>query len=655
MEHYFYDSSGLHPALTTHYHPGLVFLSLFVLVMSGFAVMSVIARIKASRAAGTKVWCLWLLGGSLAAGMIGWTMHFIGMLALEIPINIHYDITLTLFSIIPSALGCAVALFVLSCPHNSKQVLVIAGLLVGLSFGGMHFTGMAAIHGTDRQLSMLFEPRLFALAGFIATFLPVFCLFICNRFTRENTSIPTFRAKATYTLSFGFTIAAMHYVSVAATRFIPGDDIDGGTSHSLLASSGTLAFVVALVSIYTASLVIWMAIVDSRIQQAAAGAATSRLHMREAIESIADGFSLYDTQDRLIECNQRYRELMGNSQGILLGMTYENVIRNAAETNRITGMAGHMDEWLKERLSSHRTPRGDYIENFNDDRWIRVSERRIWDIGTVAIYSDITELKVTEIELFKAMDDAEKARQAAEATTLAKSVFLAHMSHELRTPLNAVIGYSELLMEETGDNAIVHDLQKILAAGQQLLALINEILDLSKVETGKMELSLEDITLPAVIQDIINTIKPMASKNANTLMVECPECLPLMRADLTKLRQGVLNLLSNACKFTRNGRIILSVATESFDGTEGIVFRVADNGIGMNEEQVNRVFDAFTQADSSTTRRYGGTGLGLTITKKFCEIMGGKMSVDSKTGIGSTFTIWLPLNAENSSKEAICG
>jgi signal transduction histidine kinase/NO-binding membrane sensor protein with MHYT domain len=626
--------------------------------MCGFAIMSVVGRIKTSRQAETKTWRLWLLGGGVTAGMCGWTMHFIGLLALEMPINVNYDVTLTALSIIPSALGCAVILYVLSRPNNSKLVLIITGLLAGSSFGGMHFTGMAAIHGIDRQVSLLFAPKLFALAGLAATVLPILSMFICNRFAKENTTTPTFRAKATYTLSFGFTIAAMHYISVAATRFIPGDVIDGGITHNLLASSGTLAFLVALVSIYMASLVIWMAIVDSRIQQAAAGAATSRLHMREAIESITDGFSLYDTDDRLVECNQRYRDLMGNGQGILPGMTYENAIRSAGETGQITCIPGHMDDWLKERLSSHRTPRGDYIENFNDDRWIRVSERRIWNIGTVAIYSDITELKVTEIKLFKAMDEAEKAQKAAEATTRAKSVFLAHMSHELRTPLNAVIGYSELLMEdaeETGDNAIVPDLQKILAAGQQLLALINEILDLSKVETGKMELSLEDITLPAVIQDIINTIKPMASKNANTLMVECPECLPLMRADLTKLRQGVLNLLSNACKFTRNGRIILSVVTESFDGTEGIVFRVADNGIGMNEEQVKRVFDAFTQADSSTTRRYGGTGLGLTITKKFCEIMGGKMSVDSKTGIGSTFTIWLPLNAENSVKAAICG
>jgi signal transduction histidine kinase/NO-binding membrane sensor protein with MHYT domain len=648
LEHYLYDSSGLHPALTTHYHPGLVLLSLFVLFLCGFSVMSIVGRIKASRTAGTKTWRLWLFGGGLAAGMFGWTMHFIGMLALEIPMPVSYDIILTLLSIIPSALGCAVILYVLSSPNNSNLTLVIAGLLTGSSFGGMHFTGMAAMQGIHRQISLMFEPKLFALAGFTATVLPVLCVFICNRFAKENATTPSFRAKATYTLSFGFTIAAMHYVSVAATRFIPGDAIPGASPHHLLAYN-TLAFLVALISIYMASLVLWMAIVDKRIQQASTGAATSRLHMREAIESIADGFSLYDTQDRLIECNQRYRTLMGNDQGVLLGMTYENVIRNAVETNQITCMPGHMDEWIKERLSSHRSPRGDYIENFNDDRWIRVSERRIWDIGTVAIYSDITELKVTEIELFKAMNDAEKARKAAEATTRAKSVFLAHMSHELRTPLNAVIGYSELLMEEaeeTGDNAIVPDLQKILAAGQHLLALINEILDLSKVETGKMELTLEDITLPAVIQDIINTIKPMASKNANTLMVECPECLPLMRADLTKLRQGVLNLLSNACKFTRNGRIILSVATESFDGAEGI---------GRNEEQVNRVFDAFTQADSSTTRRYGGTGLGLTITKKFCEIMGGKMSVDSKTGIGSTFTIWLPLNAENSVKEAICG
>ena len=300
---------------------------------------------------------------------------------------------------------------------------------------------------------------------------------------------------------------------------------------------------------------------------------------------------------------------------------------------------------MAERMERHRSPRGHFVEHFKGDRWIRVSERRVWNTGTVAIRTDITELKRTEIELSKAMAEAERVRTAAEEANRAKSAFLANMSHELRTPMNAIIGYSEMLLEDArdaGQTETVNDLEKIRSAGKHLLSLINEILDLSKIEAGKMELYLETIDLLPVIRDIENTIKPLVDKNGNNLVVEHPPTLPAMRADLTKLRQGLFNLLSNACKFTENGLITLSTSIEKMDGKDWVSFRVTDTGIGMTRDQVDKIFEAFTQADNSTTRKYGGTGLGLTITKKFCEMMGGDISVSSEPGVGSTFTIQLP-------------
>ena len=232
-----------------------------------------------------------------------------------------------------------------------------------------------------------------------------------------------------------------------------------------------------------------------------------------------------------------------------------------------------------------------------------------------------------------------------ERASKAKSDFLASMSHELRTPLNAIIGYSEMLQEEAEDLGaadFIPDLQKILAAGKHLLALINDILDLSKIEAGKMDLFLETFDIAPMVQDVGTTIMPLVEKNANTLAVRCPDNPGTMRADLTKVRQALFNLLSNACKFTTRGTITLAVSRDMVHGAAWMTFRVSDTGIGMTPEQLGRLFQAFSQAEASTTRQYGGTGLGLAITRHFCQMMGGAVTVESVVGQGSTFTIRLP-------------
>ena len=226
-----------------------------------------------------------------------------------------------------------------------------------------------------------------------------------------------------------------------------------------------------------------------------------------------------------------------------------------------------------------------------------------------------------------------------------KSEFLASMSHELRTPLNAIIGYSEMLQEEAEDlgyDDFVSDLRKIHGAGNHLLALINDILDLSKIEAGKVDLFLETFSIAAAIQDVATIIHPLVERNANTLVVQIDEDMGAMRADQTKVRQVLFNLLSNACKFTEQGRVTLAAARETIDGAEWLTFQVSDTGIGMTPEQMEGLFEAFSQAETSTTRQYGGTGLGLAISKHFCRLMGGGIMVESAAGRGSTFTVRLP-------------
>jgi signal transduction histidine kinase/CheY-like chemotaxis protein len=252
-------------------------------------------------------------------------------------------------------------------------------------------------------------------------------------------------------------------------------------------------------------------------------------------------------------------------------------------------------------------------------------------------------------QLQREIADRKRAEEAAEAANQSKSAFLANMSHELRTPLNAIIGYSEILMEEAedlGHEEFIPDVQKIHVSGKHLLVLINNILDLSKVEAGKMELYLETFHIPNMIEDVVSTIQPLVDKNANTLKVNCEVDLGTVHADLTKLRQVLFNLLSNACKFTEQGTIYLDVTRVIKDGLGWFTFSVRDTGIGMTSEQMAKLFQAFSQVHDPVGSSYGGTGLGLVISKRFCQMMGGDISVNSEYGAGSTFTIRLPAESQ---------
>ena len=256
----------------------------------------------------------------------------------------------------------------------------------------------------------------------------------------------------------------------------------------------------------------------------------------------------------------------------------------------------------------------------------------------VLAMEDVTERR-------RAEEEAARAREASETANRTKSLFLANMSHELRTPLNAILGYSEMLQEdaaERGLEAFGADLERINAAGRHLLALINDILDLSKIEAGKMELFLESFDVAELIDDVACTIRPLVEKNADTLLIELAPGLGVMRADQTKVRQALFNLLSNAVKFTHGGTITVNAARKAMDGGEWIVLRVADTGIGLSAEQIVKLFQDFTQADASTTRKFGGTGLGLALTRRFCQMMGGDVTLNSAAGEGSVFTIKLP-------------
>lgn len=383
-------------------------------------------------------------------------------------------------------------------------------------------------------------------------------------------------------------------------------------------------------------------VLEQRVEERTAGlvkaeakAQEARAQLTDAIESISEGFALYDPQDRLVLANSTYVRMMypGIEKDIEENATFETVIRKSVAAGLIPDALDDTEAWIAERIAEHGNPQGPKLQKRRNEEWYRLEERRTDDGGMVVTFTDITELQ--------------RAKEAAEAANEAKSAFLATMSHEIRTPLNGIIGMSTLLKDTQLDDEQQDFCDTIETAADTLLTIINDILDFSKVEAGALELEAEPMDLTVAIESSVDLVASRAGEKGIELACRIePDVPTAILGDPVRLKQILMNLLNNAVKFTEVGEVVLTCALQEApaagEDTAILKFTVTDTGIGIPEDRMDRLFKSFSQVDASTTRRYGGTGLGLVITKRLVELMGGEITVTSRIGEGTEFSFTLP-------------
>jgi PAS domain S-box-containing protein len=610
----------------TGYNPLLVALSIVIAVFASYAALDLGARVRRPDA-GPR-WA-WGAGAAVAMGGGIWSMHFVGMLAFEMGMVAAYDLGLTLLSLLIAVGVTAGAFAWVANRGTGAGSLLVAGPLMGLGVAAMHYTGMAAMRIPG---NLAYDPAVVAVSVAIAVTAATAALWLTFRRNRPW-------QKLAAACVMGLAVAGMHYTGIAAATFTA----EGAGAHAphvaeLAAGQRDLALAVAGVTF----LILFLAMIASSLDQRRV---QRRLHVsearfRSAVRAVNGVMWTTDATGRFVEEQAGWAAITGQTPEAYMGAGW-------AEAIHPEDVAATVATWT-EALRDESPYTVEHRVRTADAGWRRYVARAVpvrdadgavreW----VGVHEDITERHAFEVAL-------KEARDAAEEHSRAKSRFLANMSHELRTPLSAVIGYSEMLEEEAeelGQESLLKDLGKIKSNAKHLLGLINDVLDLSKVEAEKMELYPEDIDVAAFVTDAAATVEALVGKKRNALVLDVAADAGQARTDAVKLRQCLFNLLSNAAKFTEGGTITLQAGREAGAHGDWLRFTVRDTGIGMTPEQVGRLFERFTQADESTTRNYGGTGLGLALSRAFAQLLGGDITVTSVAGKGTSFTLRVPAAA----------
>ncbi|MDR9426293.1 MAG: MHYT domain-containing protein [Marinobacter sp.] len=610
--------------VTGHYDASMVILSLAIAI--GASYMALVLAAAARRSSSRLMERLHLVSGATSLGFGIWSMHFIGMLAFEMPTHVQYHPGITALSVVPSLLASWVTLSLLARNELNTARLIGGGITVGAGIGAMHYLGMAAM-----QIGPLlrYDPELFGLSILVAVVLGTLALWLSFGLRRHRFFRGYQRRLLAGTL-MGLAIAAMHYTGMEAARFIgePDPVMPGSNSHIILALA--IAFVTVSLSLLAAGV---NAVARYRALMRRSQEYASEL--QTIVDAAVDGIVKISEKGIILSFNDSAERIFGYCADEVLGQNVKMLMPNPHHDAH--------DDYLKNYM---RTGEGKIIGQ-GREVWalhkhgqqfpirLAIGESRLGGTSTfVGFITDISQRHRMETDLRQAKEEAEQATEA-------KSAFLANMSHEIRTPMNAIIGFTDLVLDSTLNESQERHLGVVKNSARSLLTLLNDILDTAKLDGGHTELESRDFSLREVCNQIVASQSLHAARKNLYLKLEY-RADDYFKGDPLRIQQVVLNLVSNAVKFTREGGVTLHIQQPE---PESVVILVQDTGIGIPADRIDRIFEPFTQADSSMTRRFGGTGLGTTIARQLTELMGGQISVTSTPNQGSTFRIHLPLQA----------
>lgn len=634
LPHYFVENIHAYPHLPMTHNVFLVLLSIAVAIFASTLALHTTQVVAMAKDKLQKQ--IVIASGSLALGLGIWCMHFIGILSMSIPITIRFDYTLTLISLIPSWIAAAIIFNILSRPRIHAWQLILSGILVGAGIGTMHYVGMAAL---KLDVDMRYNPVMFGISIVIAVVFSTLSLWI--RFGLSNTKFSYLQLNIISGIILGLAISCMHYVGMHATYFI--GTMTPTSQPELAVNTASLSILLATFAVSGSVLIAYIGSLI-RFKQLFIKLQENDSKTRAIVETAVDGIIVINGRGIIQSFNQSAERLFGWKAHEIIGQNIKSLMPEPYTSNH--------DTYINNYLSTHKAKiigSGREVEGLRKDGSTLPMRLAVGQVKTkdeplfVGFISDITDRKNLEISLRKS---AEEAKNAASV----KIAFLANMSHEIRTPLNAIIGFTDILSLTSLTEDQRRHLGTIQRSSKSLLALLNDILDTTKLEKGSFELETIDFSLYEVAKQVTASLSLSAESKGIPLNLDYSKKLPsYLKGDPLRIQQILTNLIGNALKFTEKGHVTLRIYPNE-DNT--IHIEVKDTGIGMTANQQKHIFDSFVQADASISRRFGGTGLGTTISKQLVELMHGSIYVESVYGHGSTFHVVLPLESGQPPAEA---
>ncbi|WP_100637922.1 MHYT domain-containing protein [Marinobacter salexigens] len=624
LDNFFVLNPAADKLVSGQYDTGLVTLSLAIAIGASYLALTLAAA--ARRSAAVYLQRLHLISGSASLGFGIWSMHFIGMLAFEMPTHVHYHPWITALSAAPSLFASWVALSLLARHDLNPARLIGGGVIVGAGIGAMHYLGMAAM---EIGPALRYDPLLFVLSIAVAVLLGTLALWISFGL-RRSTRVRGYKRRLLAGAVMGLAIASMHYTAMEAARFIGQPDpnfLPGSNRHTALAL--TIAFVTVSLSLLAASVnaVARYWALMRRSQEA-------KSEIQAILNAAVDGIVKISDRGIVMSFSESAERILGYRADEVIGKNVNMLMPNPHRDAHDSYLKNYRRTGVRKIIGSNREVWALHKDGHQVPVLLAIGESRLGGISTfVGFLTDISERHKMETELRQAKEQAEQAAAA-------KSAFLANMSHEIRTPMNAIIGFTDQVLDTPLEETQARHLGVVKTSARSLLSLLNDILDSAKLDGGHIDVESRDFNFRHLCEQVIATQSLIANRKGLYLNLDF-QAGDYFKGDPLRVQQVILNLLSNAVKFTQTGGVTLRVQHPE---PQQAVILVEDTGIGISADRLDKIFEPFTQADSSMTRRFGGTGLGTTIARQLAELMGGEITVTSTPGEGSTFKVTLAIS-----------